>query len=100
MDTPTPARVRELAARMAGGLLQFPVRGVPRARPTLISTGGKARCDTRGCGRVWGYNRESSPCAEPTTHHLVDAEGTEALICDGHAIDARKRLIGGRIEPL
>ncbi|MET9341264.1 hypothetical protein [Nonomuraea sp. NPDC003804] len=29
-----------------------------------------------------------------------DAEGTQALVCDGHTIDARNRLTGGRIEPL
>jgi hypothetical protein len=33
-------------------------------------------------------------------HRLIDADGVEALICDGHAIDARNRLICARIEPL
>ncbi|MEU4725774.1 hypothetical protein AB0G06_39750 [Nonomuraea dietziae] len=72
----------------------------PEHGNTLTSTSGTTRCNAGGCGRTWGYNRDNAPCAEPATHRLVDAEGTEALICDGHAIDARNRLIGGRIEPL
>ncbi|MBB3724566.1 hypothetical protein [Nonomuraea dietziae] len=59
----------------------------PEHGNTLTSTGGTTRCRT--CGRTWGYNRDNAPCAEPATHRLTDADGVEALICDGHAIDVR-----------
>ncbi|MEU4332421.1 hypothetical protein [Nonomuraea dietziae] len=57
-------------------------------------------CVVPWCGRTWGYNRDNDPCAEPATHRPTDVDRAEALICDGHAIDARNRLIGGRVEPL
>ncbi|GAA2769649.1 hypothetical protein [Nonomuraea dietziae] len=72
----------------------------PEHGNTLFSSGGVTACKSAGCRRAWGYNETNTPCAEPATHRLTDADGVEALICDGHAIDARNRLIGGRIEPL
>ncbi|MFD1937331.1 hypothetical protein ACFSKW_38265 [Nonomuraea mangrovi] len=47
-----------------------------------------------------GLQPRHSPCAEPVTHRLADAEGTQAPVCDGHAIAAREEVVGGRIEPL
>ncbi|MEU4549992.1 hypothetical protein [Nonomuraea dietziae] len=95
----TASDLARIAARPADSCA-VPWGVCPEHGNTLTSTSGTTRCNAGGCGRTWGYNRDNAPCAEPATHRLVDAEGTEALICDGHAIDARNRLIGGRIEPL
>jgi hypothetical protein len=69
----------------------------PEHGSTLTSTGGTAWCTVTGCGRYWGYDRLSTPCGEPARWKLTDAEGAEAVLCDGHALDARNRLEGARI---
>ncbi len=43
---------------------------------TLTTSGGRTWCRTPGCGRTWGYDRVSTPCAEPVTHTVLDAGGT------------------------
>ncbi|MGW5680508.1 hypothetical protein [Nonomuraea sp. NPDC003754] len=72
----------------------------PEHGNALTSTGGTIRSTAAGCGRSWGYDRVGMPCAEHATHRVTDAGGGRALVCDGHAVDARARLDGGRIEPL
>jgi hypothetical protein len=67
---------------------------------TLTGSGGRAWCRSAGCGRRWGYDRLGSPCAEPVTHRVTDAEGTVHDVCDGHAIDCRERLIGATVTRL
>ncbi|MEV4161876.1 hypothetical protein [Nonomuraea dietziae] len=71
----------------------------PEHGNTLIASGNMTTCKSAGCRRTWGYNRDTAPCAEPATHRLIVAEGHETLVCDGHALDARARLIA-RIEPM
>ncbi|MEV4162140.1 pentapeptide repeat-containing protein [Nonomuraea dietziae] len=88
-----------LAARPEGSCT-MPWSVCPEHGNTLISTGGISRCRAPECGRTWGYGRDATPCAELATHRLVDVEGNQALVCDGHALAARSELTGARLEPL
>lgn len=72
----------------------------PKHGNTLTSTGGKTWCTVTGCGRGWGYDRLAMPCAEPARRKLTDQHGAEALLCDGHALDARQRLEGATVVSL
>lgn len=67
---------------------------------TLTGSGGRAWCRAAVCARRWGYDRLGSPCAEPVTHRVTDAEGTVNEVCDRHAIDCRERLIGATVTRL
>ncbi|MET9399308.1 hypothetical protein [Kitasatospora sp. NPDC002965] len=103
-------------ARQAAGELRESADAVARARaargacaahhgtcPTcgpagLSSSGGSTVCSR--CGTRWGYDRLKSPCAEPVTFRVVGAEGGEGiLLCQGHAEDARVRLVGAVLTP-
>ena len=66
---------------------------------TLTSTGGKTWCRAMGCARTWDYDRVSLPCGELARRQVTDQHGEAVVMCDGHALDARKRLEGARIEP-
>jgi hypothetical protein len=95
----TAADLARIAARPDGSCA-IPWGVCPEHGNTLTSTGGKTWCRAPGCGRQWGYDRMGMPCAEPARWKLTDAEGAEALLCDGHALDARNRLEGARVVPL
>lgn len=70
----------------------------PEHGNTLTSTDGKTWCRATGCGRMWNYDRVRLPCTEPTRWQVTDQHGEAAVMCDGHALDARKRLEGARVE--
>ena len=53
-----------------------------------------------GCLRRWFHDRLAEPCAEPVTHRVIDAVGDQLDLCDGHAVDARARIIGATVIPL
>lgn len=75
----------------------------PEHGNTLTSTDGTTYCRSARCGRTWTYDRVTLPCTEPISHRGVDQKGTEFLVCNGHALDAEKRLEGAtitRIAPL
>jgi hypothetical protein len=72
----------------------------PEHGNTLTSSGGRSWCRQPGCGRTWAYDRGGSPCTEPVTHVLTDAEGGRLRMCAGHALDAGERIAGGRVEAL
>lgn len=72
-----------------------PEHGAP-----LRSTAGRCWCTAPGCLRRWFLDRLAEPCAEPVTHRVIDAEGQRLDLCDGHAIDARTRIIGATVSPL
>ena len=72
----------------------------PEHGATLHSSGGQCWCETPGCGRRWGYDRLGAPCSEPAAFAAQDQEGTKFLICAGHAIDARARLVGATFRAL
>jgi hypothetical protein len=95
----TAADLARIAARPEGSCV-IPWGVCPQHGNTLRSTGGKTWCTITGCGHVWGYDRLAMPCAEPARWQLTDREGAEALLCDGHARDARTRLEGSTIIPL
>jgi hypothetical protein len=67
---------------------------------TLRSTGGRCWCTVPGCLRRWPHNRLAEPSSEPVSYRVVDAEGGELDLCDGHATDARSRLSDATITPL
>lgn len=72
----------------------------PEHGATLRSTGGRCWCTAPGCLRRWPHNRLGEPCTEPVTHHVVDAEGGELDLCDGHATEVRTRMVGATVTPL
>jgi hypothetical protein len=72
----------------------------PEHGATLRSTAGRCWCTVPGCLRRWFHDRLAEPCAEPVTHHVVDAEGGGLDLCDGHAADARARILGVTVMPL
>jgi hypothetical protein len=77
----------------------LPSGGVcPKHGNTLISTGGKTCCRVIECGRTWSYDRVGLPCIEPAQWRVTDKHGDALVTCDGHALDARKRLEGARVE--
>jgi hypothetical protein len=72
----------------------------PEHGATLRSTAGRCWCTASGCLRRWFQDRLGEPCAEPVTHRVIDADGDRLDLCDGHAIDARTRIIGATVSPL
>jgi hypothetical protein len=40
----------------------------------------------------WDYGRADMPCTEPARWTVTDKHGHACVMCDGHALDARKRL--------
>jgi hypothetical protein len=72
----------------------------PEHGATLSGSGDRCRCTARGCGRTWPASRMDLPCNEPPAFRLVDVMGKGGLLCAGHAIAARRQLIGARLLPL
>lgn len=71
----------------------------PEHGGTLRAGGGRCWCTTPGCGRQWGYDRASTPCHEPVTHQVTEADGRIQHVCDGHAVSARRRLEATTVVP-
>ena len=88
-----------LAARRTDAC-SVPWGACPEHGATLRSTAGRCWCTTPGCLRRWLHNRLAEPCAEPVTHRVIDAGGDRLDLCDGHAIDARTRIIDATVSPL
>ncbi|ALE76875.1 hypothetical protein FRP1_29320 (plasmid) [Pseudonocardia sp. EC080625-04] len=72
----------------------------PEHGNTLTSTGGRSWCTALGCLRSWGYDRVGLPCTEDVTHELLDSSGGRSLLCAGHALDARARVVGSVVTPI
>jgi len=72
----------------------------PEHGATLRSSGGRCWCTAPGCLRRWHHDRLGEPCTEPVTHRVVDAEGDQLDLCDGHATDARARMVGAAVLQL
>lgn len=72
----------------------------PEHGNTLASSGRRTWCQRIGCRRRWDHDRGSLPCTEPAAYQVRDTAGGETLLCDGHAADARQRLIGARLTPI
>jgi hypothetical protein len=95
----TAADLARIAARPEGSCT-IPWGACPEHGNTLTSTGRKTWCTAAGCGRGWGYDRVTMPCAEPARWKVTDQHGAGGLLCDGHALDARQRLEGATVVPL
>jgi hypothetical protein len=94
----TADHLDRVAAGMKPGVCAVP-RGVcPEHGNTLTCTGGKTWCRAVACGRTWGYDRVGLPCVESARWQVTDKYGGRSLMCDGHALDARKRLEGAQVE--
>jgi hypothetical protein len=89
------ARVRVAADPAICGI---PWGVCPEHGNTLASSGGQTCCRT--CQRRWSFNRQHGPCTEPISHRVVDAQGTESLMCQGHAQDASDTLVGSTVMTL
>jgi hypothetical protein len=61
---------------------------------TISASGGSSWCRVRDCGRQWDYDRGDIPCPEPVRWRVTDQYGNAALMCDGHARDARTVRVG------
>lgn len=95
----TAGDLARLASRPAGSC-PMPSGVCPEHGPTLSQSGTECWCTAPGCGRRWGYWRFTQPCAEPVTHLVRFAAGETVEVCDGHAIEARLRVVGGTVTPL
>ena len=81
--------------------------------PTLVlCRGASAPSTERRCGPPQGAAGAPSPAASaggsttsasrapnPVTHRIVDADGDQLDLCDGHATDARTRIISATVIP-
>jgi hypothetical protein len=94
------ADLARVSAAAAPGTCSIPWGACPEHGGTLSGTGGITWCRVPGCGRSWSWDRMSLPCGEPARWTVTDQHGTAALMCDGHAADARRRLEGARLAPL
>lgn len=72
----------------------------PEHGGTLSGTGGRCRCTAPGCGRSWDWGLMGLPCPEEAAFRVRDREGKEMLLCAGHTIDARRRLVGAVVLPM
>lgn len=72
----------------------------PEHGNTLRGSGGRWSCTAAGCGRSWGYDRGGLPCTEPAVSQVTDAEGGTMLLCAGHTLDARARLVDATVRAL
>ncbi|MFB8046286.1 hypothetical protein ACFC8F_33880, partial [Streptomyces hydrogenans] len=91
------ARVR---AVRDGSVCAVPWGVCPDHGNTLRGSGGRSWCTELGCTRTWTYDRTGSPCGEPLSARVTDAFGGSFLACQGHAMDAEKRLDGAVVTPL
>jgi len=92
----TAGHLGRIAAAMKPGACAVPWGVCPEHGNTLTSTGGHSWCRVTGCGRQWDYDRAGLPCIEPARWTVTDKHSHACVMCDGHALDARKRLQGAR----
>ncbi|MER5890042.1 hypothetical protein ABT160_39985 [Streptomyces sp. NPDC001941] len=72
----------------------------PEHGNTLTVSGGKTWCSSLACGRIWPYDRLSTPCAEPVRFKVSIPHGGVSRICGAHAREAAERMEGVVVEPL
>jgi hypothetical protein len=94
----TADHLERIAAAMKPGACAVRWGVCPEHGNTLVGTAGKTWCRIIGCGRTWSYDRLGLPCFEPARWQVADKQGTVSVMCDGHALDARERLEGARVE--
>jgi outer membrane murein-binding lipoprotein Lpp len=89
-----------VAAASVPGTCEIPWGVCPEHGATLRSSGGRTWCGATMCHREWAYNRMDLPCTGPARWRVTDQQGAARLVCDGHALDARARLVGAILRPL
>ena len=94
----TADQLDRVANAMKPGACAVPWGVCPEHGNTLTSSGRKAWCRVPDCGRTWNYDRVGLPCIEPARWAVTDMHGARSVMCDGHALDASKRLEGARVE--
>lgn len=94
----TADHLDRIADALKPGTCTVPWGVCPEHGNTLTSTGGKTWCRVICCGRTWNYDRAGLPCIEPARWRVTDQHGDSSVMCGGHALDARKRLEGARVE--
>jgi hypothetical protein len=90
-------RLDRLAAAMKPGACVVRWGVCPEHGNTLTGSGLKTWCREPECGRTWNYDRVGLPCIEPARWAVTDRYDARSVMCDGHALDARKRLEGARV---
>jgi hypothetical protein len=94
----TADQLDRVANAMKPGACAVPWGVCPEHGNSLTSAGRKAWCRVPECGRTWDYDRVGLPCIEPARWAVTDMNGARLVMCDGHALDASKRLEGARVE--
>jgi hypothetical protein len=94
----TADHLDRVAAGMKPGACAVPWGVCSEHGNTLTSSGGNTWCRVAACGRTWTYDRVGLPCIELARWAVTDNYGSCSVMCDGHALDARKRLEGARVE--
>jgi hypothetical protein len=94
----TADHLERVAAATKSGACGAPWGVCPEHGNTLVGAGSTTWCQVIGCGRTWGHDRLGLPCIEPARWQVTDKHGAASVMCDGHALDARERLEGARVE--
>jgi hypothetical protein len=98
------ARTAESLARVRvardPSLCDVPWGVCPAHGITLRASGDRAWCTHPGCDREWDYDRLHTPCTEPATAVVTDADGATGRLCAAHARDAGDRLTGCTVSSL
>jgi hypothetical protein len=93
----TAGHLGRVAAAMKPGVSAVWWGVCPGHSSTRTNTSGKI-CRVTGCGRKWGP-RPRRPAIHPAARWTVTGKhGHAHVMCDGHALDARKHLEGARAE--
>jgi hypothetical protein len=92
----TADELDRIASAAAPGTCPIPWGVWPEHGNTLTSSGGRTWCRDPRCGRSWSHDRTGLPCTKPTRWTVTDQHGDTRRMCDGHALDAAKRLDGAR----
>jgi hypothetical protein len=96
----TAADLDRISAASAPGTCSIPWGVCPEHGNTLVSTAGRTWCRELGCQRRWDHDRVASPCAEAARWTITDQCGGTSVMCDGHVLDAARRIQGSRMAPL
>lgn len=94
----TADHLERVAAALRPGSCLVPWGVCPEHGNTLTSAGRKTWCKAPGCGHTWPYDRVGLPCTEPARWQVTDQHSAATVMCDGHALDASRRLDGARIK--
>ena len=92
----TAGQLGRIAAAMRLRACTIPWAVCPEHGNTLTSNSGQTWCRVTGCGQRWDYDRAGLPCIAPARWTVTGKHGRACAMCDGHTLDARKRLEDAR----